>query len=184
VKEGTTPNYNHRCSCRCDSSQASVTQLSPPTCCSLSILPWEQDSYATLVTLCCWKWQGSCGGPAALVRIWGEWASAQLNCVCGAREPQHIARDLFNEVGGGPFGAEERDISQQMGAHGFKALDLELQHVGAVDQSCASLKTVSSCKGMADKVHSRECATKQNKELLQSGLPVCLMFTLHNVRCF
>lgn len=67
-------------------------------------------------------------------------------------EPQEVARDLLDEVLMRRLGAQQRDISSELGPHGFEALDLELDEAGALDELRASLEAVAALMGVEAEV--------------------------------
>lgn len=65
---------------------------------------------------------------------------------------QNLAGDLFNEIGIGKVGTQERHITLELGAHGLEALELELESAFALEQSFSSLETVAAFQGVMGEI--------------------------------
>jgi hypothetical protein len=87
------------------------------------------------------------------------------NPVGRTRKAKRIARNLLDKIGSRQLGGEQRDIARQMRPHGFEALDLELQHAGAIDQSSASLETVPPMNDVIGEISGGQQAAQQHREL-------------------
>lgn len=74
------------------------------------------------------------------------------NAVARAGKAQNFAGNLFDEIGIGKVGAQERDIALELGAHGLEALKLELKSAFALEQSFSSLETVAAFQGVMGEV--------------------------------
>ena len=75
--------------------------------------------------------------------------------ILGVHVAQHIAGNLFDEIGMGEFGRQERDIALEFAADGLEALDLKLQQAGAFDQLITSREAVPAMKRMIGEVRTR-----------------------------
>lgn len=67
-------------------------------------------------------------------------------------KPQNLAGDLFDKIGVWKVRTQEHDVALELGAHGLKALELELQSAFALEQSFSSLETVAAFQGVMGEV--------------------------------
>jgi hypothetical protein len=122
-----------------------------------------------------------------------NWANF-LNClisvlspqqsVAGIRKTENIPSNFFDQIGRWLIGCQQRNIAQQMRPHGFKALDLKLQHAGAFDQTCSSLKTVAAAQRVKGKISRSRQTAKQHKYLSKPVVPdTRRVRTRYRVRC-
>jgi hypothetical protein len=83
-------------------------------------------------------------------------------CIRDRDEAQHVARVLFDEIGVGRLGGEQRHVALEPGAHGLEPSDLELQPCRAGDQSGSGLEAVSAIKCMIGERAGESEAGKHN----------------------
>lgn len=67
---------------------------------------------------------------------------ARDHTLAGPGEPQHITRDLLDDIRMGEVRTQKRDVALKPTSHSFETLDLKLQESGVLDQSFAGLEAV------------------------------------------
>ena len=95
---------------------------------------------------------------------------------------QYAARNLFDEIWVRRILIEECHVASQCRPGGLETLDLKLQQSGAIDQSGASLETVSAVDRVVGEVSCETQAGKQHRSLRQLRPPYLEGATRHFVR--
>lgn len=74
------------------------------------------------------------------------------HAVARVRKPEHLARDLLDEIGIRKIWAKERDVAFEFGAHGLETLELEQQSAIALKQFVPRLEAVSAFDGVKGEI--------------------------------
>lgn len=87
------------------------------------------------------------------------------------RVAQHVAGNLFDEIGMRRDLIEEGHVSGEFRPNGLETPDLKLQQRGAIDQLGASLEAVPAMYRMVGEIGCETQAGKQNGNLRQPRPP-------------
>jgi hypothetical protein len=100
--------------------------------------------------------------------------------IVGLDKTEHVARDLFDEIGMRLGRRQQRNVTLKFAANGLKAARFEGQQAGPFDQTRTRLKAMPAVNGMVAEVSHKAQAEKHYRGLPELPPLVAIWLTQHN----